>query len=114
MQLRDVDFPVRLREYMKVAHRRSPSFAMNESLDWSLPIIRERRRFTDIMDEEIDDERTRSRISMYTAQDSYTIRRLRTELGPRLDEYTEAEAMIECKREGYPPFFREKPQALAI
>ncbi|XP_046810938.1 obscurin isoform X2 [Lucilia cuprina] len=114
LQLRDVNFPVRLREYMKVAHRRSPSFAMNESLDWSLPIIRERRRFTDIMDEEIDDERTRSRISTYTAQDSYTIRRLRTELGPRLDEYTEAEAMIECRREGYPPFFREKPQALAI
>lgn len=79
-----------------------------------LPIIRERRRFTDIMDEEIDDERTRSRISMYSAQDSYTIRRLRTELGPRLDEYTEAEALIECRREGYPPFFREKPQTLAI
>ncbi|XP_073813115.1 obscurin isoform X2 [Musca autumnalis] len=114
LQLRDVSFPVRLREYMKVAHRRSPSFAANESLDWSLPIIRERRRFTDIMDEEIDDERTRSRISMYSAQDSYTIRRLRTELGPRLDEYTEAEAMISSKREGYPPFFREKPQSLAI
>ncbi|XP_011291978.1 obscurin isoform X5 [Musca domestica] len=114
LQLRDVSFPVRLREYMKVAHRRSPSFAANESLDWSLPIIRERRRFTDIMDEEIDDERTRSRISMYSAQDSYTIRRLRTELGPRLDEYTEAEAMMSSKREGYPPFFREKPQSLAI
>ncbi|XP_075169287.1 obscurin isoform X4 [Haematobia irritans] len=114
LQLRDVSFPVRLREYMKVAHRRSPSFAANECLDWSLPIIRERRRFTDIMDEEIDDERTRSRISMYSAQDSYSIRRLRTELGPRLDEYTEAEAYIETRREGYPPFFREKPQTLAI
>uniref|UniRef100_A0A1A9ZZH6 Obscurin n=1 Tax=Glossina pallidipes TaxID=7398 RepID=A0A1A9ZZH6_GLOPL len=114
LQLRDVSFPVRLREYMKVAHRRSPSFALNDSVDWTLPIIRERRRFTDIMDEEIDDERTRSRISMYSAQDSYTIRRLRTELGPRLDEYTEAEALIECRREGYPPFFREKPQTLAV
>lgn len=66
------------------------------------------------MDEEIDDERTRSRISMYATNDSYTIRRLRTELGPRLDEYTEAEAVIESQREGYPPFFREKPQTLAI
>uniref|UniRef100_A0A1I8Q6N2 Obscurin n=1 Tax=Stomoxys calcitrans TaxID=35570 RepID=A0A1I8Q6N2_STOCA len=114
LQLRDTSFPVRLREYMKVAHRRSPSFASNDCVDWSLPIIRERRRFTDIMDEEIDDERTRSRISMYSAQDSYTIRRLRTELGPRLDQYTEAEAYIETRREGYPPFFREKPQSLAI
>uniref|UniRef100_A0A6P4FNS7 Muscle M-line assembly protein unc-89 isoform X5 n=1 Tax=Drosophila rhopaloa TaxID=1041015 RepID=A0A6P4FNS7_DRORH len=114
LQLRDVNFPVRLREYMKVAHRRSPSFALNDSVDWSLPVIRERRRFTDIMDEEIDDERTRSRISMYAANESYSIRRLRTELGPRLDEYTEADAMIETQREGYPPFFREKPQTIAI
>ncbi|XP_023037819.2 obscurin isoform X1 [Drosophila willistoni] len=114
LQLRDVNFPVRLREYMKVAHRRSPSFALNDSVDWSLPVIRERRRFTDIMDEEIDDERTRSRISTYAANDSYSIRRLRTELGPRLDEYTEADAMIESQRDGYPPFFREKPQTIAI
>lgn len=80
---------------------------------FQLPIIRERRRFTDIMDEEIDDER-RSRINQYGVNDSYTIRRLRTELGTRLDSYTEAEAMIEHQREGYPPFFREKPQTLAI
>lgn len=114
LQLRDTDFPVRLREYMKVAHRRSPAYAINEhNVDYTLPIIRERRRFTDIMDEEIDDER-KSRINQYGANDSYTIRRLRTELGTRLDSYNEAEAMIECKREGYPPFFREKPQTLAI
>lgn len=114
LQLRDVNFPVRLREYMKVAHRRSPSFAINDTVDWSLPVIRERRRFTDIMDEEIDDERTRSRLSSYSVNDSYTIRRLRTELGPRLEEYTEADAFIECQKEGYPPFFREKPQTIAI
>lgn len=114
LQLRDTNFPVRLREYIKVANRRSPAFAMNENaVDWSLPIIRERRRFTDIMDEEIDDER-KSRISSYGINDSYTIRRLRTELGTRLDSYNEAEAMIENKREGYPPFFREKLQTLAI
>lgn len=114
LQLRDTNFPVRLREYMKVAHRRSPSFALNEhGVDYSLPIIRERRRFTDIMDEEIDDER-RARISRYGVNDNYTIRRLRTELGTRLDSYNEADAMIENKREGYPPFFREKPQTLAI
>lgn len=65
------------------------------------------------MDEEIDDER-KLRISQYGVNDSYTIRRLRTELGTRLDSYNEAEAMIEHQRDGYPPFFREKPQTLAI
>lgn len=113
LQLRDVSFPVRLREYMKVAHRRSPSYSMTENLDWSLPVIRERRRFTDVMDEEIDDER-KSRIGSYTVSESHSIRRLRTELGPRLDQYAEADALIESQREGYPPFFREKPQTLAI
>lgn len=114
LQLRDTDFPVRLREYMKVAQRRSPAYAINEhNVDYTLPIIRERRRFTDIMDEEIDDER-RSRINQYGVNDSYTIRRLRTELGTRLDEYNEADAMIQQKLAGYPPFFREKPQTLAI
>lgn len=114
LQLRDTNFPVRLREYMKVAHRRSPSFAMNEhGVDYSLPIIRERRRFTDVMDEEIDDER-KQRINRYGVNESFTIRRLRTELGTRLDSYNEAEAMMESQREGYPPFFREKPQQLAI
>ncbi|XP_036330057.1 obscurin-like [Rhagoletis pomonella] len=66
------------------------------------------------MDEEIDDERVRSRINMYSSNDSFSIRRLRTELGPRLDEYTEAEALIESQREGCLPFFREKPQTLAL
>ncbi|XP_059609268.1 obscurin isoform X2 [Phlebotomus argentipes] len=116
LQLRDTDFPVRLREYMKVAVHRSPGFSYNLSetqYDWSLPIIRERRRFTDVMDEEIDDER-RSRISSYGSNDGYSIRRLRTELGSRLDTYVEADALIESKKMGHPPFFREKPQMLAI
>lgn len=76
------------------------------------PIIRERRRFTDIMDEEIDDER-RERINQYGTE-SYTIRRLRHELGTRLDSYAEAEALIESKKDGQRPFFREKPQILPI
>nr|XP_033194935.1 obscurin isoform X7 [Bombus vancouverensis nearcticus] len=111
LQLRDTDFPVRLREYMKVACNRSPGFSRTiteESFDWRTPIIRERRRFTDIMDEEIDDER-RARISRY-GTDNFTLRRLKHELGTRLDSYAEAEAMIESKKEGHLPFFREKPQ----
>nr|XP_033338378.1 obscurin isoform X2 [Megalopta genalis] len=116
LQLRDTDFPVRLREYMKVACNRSPGFSRTiaeENFDWRAPIIRERRRFTDVMDEEIDDER-RARISRYGAPDNFTLRRLKRELGTRLDSYAEAEAMLESKKEGHLPFFREKPQIRPI
>ncbi|XP_011878155.1 PREDICTED: muscle M-line assembly protein unc-89 isoform X5 [Vollenhovia emeryi] len=117
LQLRDTDFPVRLREYMKVACNRSPGFSRSitedNGFDWRAPIIRERRRFTDVMDEEIDDER-RARINRYGSADTFTLRRLKNELGTRLDSYAEAEAMIESKKEGQLPFFREKPQICPI
>ncbi|XP_073994362.1 obscurin isoform X3 [Rhodnius prolixus] len=116
LQLRDVDFPVRIREYMKVAaHRGSPicKFSEENHLDWKLPVIRERRRFTDVMDEEIDDER-KARISQYGLGDSYTVRRLKHELGSRLDTHVEAEALIEATRQGQAPFMREKPQITPI
>ncbi|XP_035730756.1 obscurin-like isoform X5 [Vespa mandarinia] len=117
LQLRDTDFPVRLREYMKVACNRSPGYSRTiteeNGYDWKTPIIRERRRFTDIMDEEIDDER-RARINKYGSPDTFTLRRLKHELGTRLDSYVEAEAMIESKKEGNLPFFREKPQIRPI
>ncbi|XP_059058380.1 obscurin, partial [Achroia grisella] len=114
LQLRDVSFPVRLREYMKVACDRSPAYyiSVHDVYDPRTPIIRERRRFTDIMDEEIDDER-RERINNYGSE-SYTIRRLRHELGTRLDSYAEAQAFMESKKDGQLPFFREKPQILPI
>ncbi|XP_043255290.1 obscurin-like isoform X3 [Colletes gigas] len=116
LQLRDTSFPVRLREYMKVACDRSPGFSRtitDENFDWRAPIIRERRRFTDVMDEEIDDER-RARINRYGSPDNFTLRRLKHELGTRLDSYAEAEAMLESKKEGHLPFFREKPQIRPI
>ncbi|KAF9803386.1 hypothetical protein SFRURICE_007232 [Spodoptera frugiperda] len=114
LQLRDTQFPVRLREYMKVACDRSPGYSLNvfDTYDPRTPIIRERRRFTDIMDEEIDDER-RERINNYGTE-SYTIRRLRHELGTRLDSYAEAQALMESKKDGQLPFFREKPQLLPV
>ncbi|XP_026738493.1 obscurin isoform X2 [Trichoplusia ni] len=114
LQLRDTQFPVRLREYMKVACNRSPGYSLNvfDSYDPRTPIIHERRRFTDIMDEEIDDER-RDRINNYGTE-TYTIRRLRHELGTRLDSYAEAQALMESKKDGQLPFFREKPQLLPI
>ncbi|KAL1518226.1 hypothetical protein ABEB36_001883 [Hypothenemus hampei] len=117
LQLRDVDFPVRLREYMKVAVNRSPgsSYILSDEngYDWSTPIIRERRRFTDIMDEEIDDER-KARINRYGTNDTPYIRRLKRELGSRLDTYVEAEAFLESKQDGRGPFFREKPRVTAM
>lgn len=64
------------------------------------------------MDEEIDDER-RERINNYGTE-SYTIRRLRHELGTRLDSYAEAEAFMEAKKDGQLPFIREKPQLLPV
>lgn len=80
-----------------------------------MPVIRERRRFTDIMDEEIDDER-RGRISRYGTPDSGTTvsRRIRNEVSVRSQSYQEAEAMIELRSDGHVPFFREKPQTIAI
>ncbi|XP_026462647.1 obscurin-like [Ctenocephalides felis] len=117
LQLRDVDFPVRLREYMKVAATRSPGYSHTltdlSNYDWRTPVIHERRRFHDIMDEEIDDER-KERINRYGSADVYSLRRLRNELGTRLDSYAEAEAMIESQKVGKAPFFREKPRNIAI
>lgn len=65
------------------------------------------------MDEEIDDER-KERISKYGSADTYSLRRLRHELGYRLDTYAEAEALIESKQSGSLPFFREKQQIVPI
>ncbi|XP_031784412.1 obscurin isoform X6 [Nasonia vitripennis] len=116
LQLRDTDFPVRLREYTKVANKRGTGFPRafsDEGYDWRTPIIRERRRFTDVMDEEIDDER-KARINTYGSLEAPGARRLRHELGTRLDSYAEVEAMLESKQQGQPPFLREKPQQRAI
>lgn len=80
-----------------------------------MPIIRERRRFTDIMDEEIGDERGRSRtMSRYGTPDSISGRRLRNEIGSRLQSYVEMDSLMEVQKGGHPPFFREKPQTLTI
>lgn len=121
LQLRDVDFPVRLRQYMKEASRRSPSFAlrMNEGyFDMRMPTVHERRRFTDIMDEEIDDERSKNRAGRYRIGGEgvqyYQPRRLKHELGTRPEAHSEAEAILEAKRDGMPPFLREKPKTVAM
>lgn len=121
LQLRDVDFPVRLRQYMKVASTRSPSFAMRvQDNDFALPVIHERRRFTDMMDEEIDDESRRARRQFRYANDTGPLqyyqpnRRLKHELGVRDEAHSEADAILEVKRNGRVPFFREKPRTVAM
>lgn len=74
-----------------------------------VPIIRERRKFTDIMDEEVDDER-RARIVEYgEGPINSEPRRLRHEVGTRLDIQAEAENIMMMKREGREPVFRERP-----
>merc|ERR1719342_243515 len=52
LQVRDADFPARLREYLSVARAQSSEFA-----DVKCPIVKERRRFTDVMDEEMEAQR---------------------------------------------------------
>lgn len=79
-----------------------------------MPIIRERRRFTDIMDEEIGDERRSRTQSRFGTPDSMSIRRLRNEVGSRLQSYVEMDTLMEVAKGGHPPFFREKPQNLSI
>lgn len=146
LQLRDVDFPVRLRQYMKVrcrvstlafygkpnefliyfniqvASTRSPSYAFRaQETDFALPMIHERRRFTDIMDEEIDDEARRARRNfLRNSNDSGPLqyyhpnRRLKHELGVRDEAHTEADAILEVNRKGQVPFFRIKPKTVAM
>ena len=47
LQVRGADFPARLREYLSVARLSSAEFR-----DVKCPIVKERRRFNDVMEEE--------------------------------------------------------------
>ena len=52
LQVKDSGFPARLREYLGVARQHSAEFQ-----DVRCPIVKERRRFTDVMDEEAEKTR---------------------------------------------------------
>ena len=124
LQLRDTDFPARLRRYMNVAASRSPTFALKLRQDpWLENVcvppspsvcsrvivpfprtdcslrqvaVRERRRFTDVMDEEIEDEKRQP-----TYNDGYSVpRRVRHEIGTATDIQKQADAYMDTKREG--------------
>ncbi|XP_021952038.1 obscurin isoform X2 [Folsomia candida] len=111
LQLRDTDFPARLRQYMKVAASHSPSFQFqvyNNYCDRNIPVVRERRKFCDINDEEVDDEK-KNRISDNGPWNNANNRRLRHEIGNRLEFQAEADALRSMKIDGKEPVFREKP-----
>ncbi len=116
---------------MKVAAGRSFSYNVRSSelnFEPDIPIVHERRRFTDIMDEEIDDESRRARRQFTsnpvnansgdTGPLQYYVyhanRRLKHELGLRDEAHAEADAILEAKRRGLAPFLREKPQTVAM
>jgi hypothetical protein len=61
------------------------------------------------MDEEVDDER-KNRISNYG--ESRGSRRLKHEVGQRMDIQAEAEALVMSKRDGSVPVFRIKPESV--
>jgi hypothetical protein len=145
LQLRDVDFPSRLRRYMQVASSRSPMFALKLRQDpwigsvrilkpgvvemflkerswpfffdfvfifqYSKVTVKERRRFQDVNDEEIDDERRAQKLrgpGMSGSSASSSIpRRIRLEVGSGMgDLKREAEVYREQKWEGqvrFPP-----------
>ncbi|CAG0918788.1 unnamed protein product [Notodromas monacha] len=123
LQLRDVNFPSRLRRYMQVASSRSPMFALKLRQDpWIGSVtVKERRRFQDLNDEEIDDERRGQKmrgcgILLDNNNGSSVIpRRIRLEVGCGMgDLKKEAELFSEQKWDGHMPFFREKLQATSL
>nr|XP_045591562.1 obscurin-like [Procambarus clarkii] len=127
LQLRDTEFPCRLRSYMKVATVRSPSFAMSlreNDYDYTrVPMVHERRRFTDVMDEEIDEERKRTVLDKHTAKfirgrmETCALdvpRRLKYEIPARLSIKDDPTGLQQEVCFGTAPFLREKPETLAI
>lgn len=64
------------------------------------------------MDEEVDDEK-KNRISQFGEGPwNSEPRRIRHEVGTRLDFQAEADALRAMKREGKEPVFREKPDVI--
>ncbi|GAB6018704.1 hypothetical protein CHUAL_000380 [Chamberlinius hualienensis] len=107
LQLRDVSFPLRLREYMRVAGSASPSLGLRlqDQLSGQLVTVRERRRFTDVMDEEIDDEKQ--------GQLHGVRRRINSEMGQRAETKNRIKELLP-REEEQAPYFREKIKDTAL
>ncbi|GIY12995.1 obscurin, partial [Caerostris darwini] len=109
LPLRDPDFPVRIRRYLKVGAVRSPILAnhlKDKHWGYSDVAVKERRKFVDVMDEEIYDEKK-------GVSQSANLR-LRHEVGTPGSGYEHIESRSQKKRRGFrgtagtAPFFREK------
>ena len=104
LQVRDADFPARLREYLSVARTHSSEFQ-----DVKCPIVKERRRFTDVMDEEAEAQRD-ARLEAWGRDDFSTFKPAKLAEGESEVQITKTREVID----GVTPFFREKPMDLAL
>merc|ERR1711962_1214325 len=102
MQVQNADFSARLREYLGVAKTTSAEFQ-----DCKVPIIKERRRFTDVMEEESTTKRE-SRLSAW-GRDDFSVYKMHTAQTVEIQETIETEVI-----DGLVPFFREKPKDVAL
>ncbi|XP_037503804.1 obscurin isoform X6 [Rhipicephalus sanguineus] len=131
LQLRDVDFPLRIRQYLRVGASRSPSLAASlRERHWGgfdinergtrnvypQVVVRERRKFVDVMDEEIDDEKkglgTRTlplRLQREVGSLGYAHHQLEHLKHEAWKDKTAREKSI-----GMAPFFREKIEDCVI
>merc|ERR1712080_660767 len=105
LQVRDADFPARLREYLSVARTHSAEFK-----DVKCPIVKERRRFTDVMDEEVEIQRE-ARLEAWGRDDFSVYKPAKiVESSVEIEVKTTTREVID----GVVPFFREKPKDIAL
>jgi serine/threonine protein kinase len=102
MQVKDPDFSARLREYLGVAKTTSAEFQ-----ECKVPIIKERRRFTDVMEEESTTQRDK-RLSAW-GRDDFSVYKMHSAQTVEIQETIEKEVI-----DGVVPFFREKPKDVAL
>merc|ERR1719412_1926317 len=103
LQVRDADFPARLREYLSVARTHSAEFK-----EVKCPIVKERRRFTDVMEEEQESQRE-ARLDAWGREDFSVFKPSKIADGETIQITTTREVI-----DGVMPFFREKPRDIAL
>jgi serine/threonine protein kinase len=101
LQVKDPDFTARLREYLGVAKTTSAEF-----MDCKVPIIKERRRFTDVMEEE---SATRKERKGVFGREDLSVFKVQAGSSYEMQETVTREVI-----DGVVPFFREKPKDIAL
>merc|ERR1719189_2510596 len=102
LSVQDSDFPARLREYLSVAKQHSADFQ-----DVKCPIIKERRRFTDVMEEEAE-RKKETRMEAW-GRDDFSVYKMHKGENVEIQETITKEVI-----DGVVPFFREKPKDVAL